>query len=169
VEVSAEDVARLLVYCDDPGHTRDRVDPRRVTDADADDLPDDVVIVAAFEHQPDVGWIVDPFSARWDGRVHDPHRNTVQYIDAAGGKIALAGMDLERQTDVLTRARALAGSAADQQWRMGLRYWMRCPVCQHHEVRRGGDKMRAQFDAVAAHGVSAVSLAGLNVIDRDWR
>jgi hypothetical protein len=52
---------------------------------------------------------------------------------------------------------------------MGLRYWMSCPVCHHHEVRRGGDKMHAQFDAVAAHGVSAVSLAGLNIIDRDWR
>lgn len=166
--MSADDAARLLVYCDDPGHTRDRVDPRRVSAADDDDLPDDVVIVAAFERRPDVGWIVDPSSARWEGRVRDPHRNTVQFIDAAGGKVALAGMDLERQADALTRARALAG-AGDKPWQMGLRYWMRCPVCQHHEVRRGGDKMHAQFDAVAAHGVSAVSLAGLNVIDRDWR
>jgi hypothetical protein len=163
VEVTGGDVPRLLVYCDDPDHSRDRVDPRRVSDADADDLSDDVVIVAAFERRPDVGWIVDPVSARWGGRVRDPHRNTVQYIDAAGSKVALAGMDLERQADALARACARAG-AGDQPWRMGLRYWMRCPVCHHHEARRGGDKMHAQFDAVAARGVSAVSLAGLNII-----
>ncbi|HEX3284959.1 MAG TPA: hypothetical protein VHT50_09940 [Mycobacterium sp.] len=167
--MSGSDVPRLLVYCDDADHSQDRVDPRRVSDAGVDHLPDDVVIVAAFERRPDVGWIVDPFSARWGGRVRNPHRNTVQYIDASGSKIALAGMDLHRQTDAVTRARALAGSAGDQPWRMGLRYWMSCPVCHHHEVRRGGDKMHAQFDAVAAHGVSAVSLAGLNIIDRDWR
>lgn len=163
-----DDAARLLVYCDDAEHS-DPVDPRRVRDADADDLADDVVIVAAFERRPDVGWIVDPFSSRWGGRVRNPHRNTVQYIDAAGSKIALSGMDLSRQADAVTRARALAGSAGDKQWRMSLRYWMQCPVCHHHEVRRGGDKMHAQFDAVAAQGVSAVSLAGLNFIDRDWR
>lgn len=167
--MSDGDVPRLLVYCDDADHSRDRVDPRQVSDASADDLPDDVVIVAAFDRRPDVGWIVEPFSARWKGRVRDPHRNTVQYIDAAGSKVALAGMDLDRQADTLARARTLAGSAGDQQWRMGLRYWMLCPVCHHHEVRRGGDKMHAQFDAVAARGVSAVSLAGLNIVDRDWR
>lgn len=157
------------MYCDDAAHSPDRVDPRQVSDADGDDLPEDVVIVASFERRPDIGWIVDPFSARWGGRVRNPHRNTVQYIDAAGSKVALSGMDLERQADAVTRARALAGSAGKQLWRMGLRYWMMCPVCHHHEVRRGGDKMHAQFDDVVAHGVSAVSLALLNIIDRDWR
>jgi hypothetical protein len=159
---------RLLVYCDDAEHS-DPVDPRRIRDADGDDLPDDVVMVAGFARRADVGWIVDPFSARWGGRVREPHRNTVQFIDAGGSKVALAGMDLSRQADAVARARALAGSTGDDQWRMGLRYWMRCPVCHHHEVRRGGIKMHAQFDAVVAQGISAVSLAGLNIIDRDRR
>jgi hypothetical protein len=169
VEVSGDRGPRLLVYCDEADHSRGRVDPRRVDEAGVDDLPDDVVIVAAFERRPDVGWIVDPFSARWGGRMRNPHRNTVQHIDAAGSKIALGGMDLHRQATAVTRARGLAGGAGDRPWRMGLRYWMMCPVCHHHEVRRGGDKMHAQFDAIAAQGLSAVSLEGLNIIDRDWR
>ena len=162
--MSGRDVPRLLVYCDDPDHSRDRVDPRRVSDADADDLPDDVVIVAAFERRPDVGWIVEPFSARWGGRVRNPHRNTVQYIDAGGKVVPLWG-NLRQQADAVAAAHSRSGAGDGGEWSMNRRYQMMCPVCRsdrRQEVRRSGDKMHNDFDFVVAQGYSAVSLAILN-------
>lgn len=167
--MSGDTVDRLLVYCDDKAHTLYRVDPRQVRDADADDLPDDVVIIAGFTHDPDVGWIVDPFSARWGGRVRDPHRNTVQYINAAGKVVPLWG-NLRQQADAVTAAKSMAGAGDGEEWSMGRRYQMMCPVClpgrgrdrRRQEVRRSDGRMSEDFNSVVKRGYSAVSLAFLN-------
>jgi hypothetical protein len=155
------EVPVVTVYCDAAEHS-DPIGPQwpgRQWESGCG-LPDDVVIVAEFGRHPDIGWTVEPFSARWGGRVRQPHKNTVQYLAADGSKVPLSGMDMSRQAADLERARNLAGTA--ELWSLGRRYNMLCPVCRHHEVRRSGDKMHSQLDSVVIQGFTGISLAFLN-------
>lgn len=149
----------ILVYCDATPHSTP-IGPLII--GSDPQLPDDIVVLAEFtrdDMDATDGWHAVPFSARRDGQFGDAHRMTEQLIAADGSVVGLWGMDLPRQTAEIARARAVAGR--DDLTALGRRYQLRCPACGY-EVRRNGDKLATQFEALAAQNIAAVSLAGLN-------
>ncbi|GAB3225519.1 hypothetical protein [Mycolicibacterium hippocampi] len=121
-------------------------------------LPEDVVVLGEFSHAEGVGWHMAPFSARWGGQAREPDPTAMQHIAPDGSVVRLRGHDAEQPLAQVRRASALAG--ADRNPVPGMRWRLRCPECGY-EVRRGGDKLSQQFDALAVHQVTAISLQGL--------
>lgn len=123
-------------------------------------------------------WMPDLFDhiGGEQGDIKSPRRGGgIEYIDAAGRVVQswdsgrVTPDDPLGKTDRLVadidRARQVSGLDADVALPLGLRYRIRCPLCDD-QVRRSGSEANKQFNWLWEQGITRISLDSLRKLDR---